>query len=374
MQSTVVLVQYIVIEPDQKYIYLWIIHLIVMEKRRFSRRSFMKSTAGIGAAASVGLAGCMGGGGGSSDSIELLTPEGNLNIMHFLAGTDEGFWADEGLEFAPEVAAYGRFVNALPSGGNDVGLLEYNNLAQYTQEGEELVQFGPCITQINSIFVPVDSDIETVEDLQGIRFGHPGWSTGTGTYTQAMIWEQHDFDIREENEGVESDPATLYDLMVEQGEVDAMLQFTGQTVRGLANSEDVRPVYNAWEEWEAETGYPPLITPWCAQRSWLEDNYDTALSLVEGWSAAQQHVEDNAESVVSEYGQLAGVGEDDQEAVIDLATSGGLHLPVDEYTDDLIESQWRLVEAMADLGSIEAVPPRDEHVISIDALRAEADA
>jgi len=96
--------------------------------------------------------------------------------------------------------------------------------------------------------------------------------------------------------------------------------------------------------------------------------------LVEGWSAAQQHVEDNAESVVSEYGQLAGVGEDDQEAVIDLATSGGLHLPVDEYTDDLIESQWRLVEAMADLGSIEAVPPRDEHVISIDALRAEADA
>lgn len=345
-----------------------------MQNSRFSRRSFVKSAAAVGTAASVGLAGCTGSGDESGESISLFTPEGNLNIMHFLAGTDEGFWADEGLEFAPEVAAYGKFVNALPSGDNDVGLLEYNNLAQYTEEGEELVQFGPCITQINSVFVPVDSDIETVEDLQGIRFGHPGWSTGTGTYTQAMISEQHGFDIREENESVESDPSTLYDLMVEQDEVDAMLQFTGQTVRGLANSDDVRPVYNAWEEWEAETGYPPLITPWCAQRSWLEDNYDTALALVEGWGAAQQHIEENAESVVSEYGQLAGVGEGDQDAVIDLAESGGLHLPIDEYTDELIDSQWRLVEAMADLGSIETVPPQEDHVISIDDLRAEADA
>jgi len=342
-----------------------------MQKRSQSRRSFVKLAAGVGTVGSVGLAGCMGSGEEAEGAIDLLTPEGNLNIMHFLAGTDEGFWADEGLTFNPEVAAYGRFANALP-GGNDVGLLEYNNLAQYTQEGEEFVQFGPCITQINSIFVPVDSEIETVEDLQGIRFGHPGWSTGTGTYTQAMIWEQYDFDIREENESINSDPATLYDLMVEQDEVDAMLQFTGQTVRGLANSEDVRPVYNAWEEWEAETGYPPLITPWCAQRSWLEENYETALALVEGWGSAQQHIEANAEAVVSEYGQLAGVGEGDQDAVIELAESGSLHLPIDEYTDALIDSQWRLVEAMADLGSIEAVPPREDHVISIDELRAEA--
>ena len=343
-----------------------------MQLDNIDRRSFVKSAVSLGAVASAGLAGCMGNGGESEEQINLLTPEGNLNIMHYLSGTDEGFWEDEGVNLNPEVAAYGRFANALPSGGNDVGLLEYNNLSQYTQEGEELVQFGPCITQINSIFVPTDSDIETVEDLQGIRFGHPGWSTGTGTYTQAMISEQHGFDIREENEGVESDPATLYDLMVEQQEVDAMLQFTGQTVRGLANPEDVRPVYNAWEEWEAETGYPPLITPFCAQRSWLEENYDTALSIVEGWGTAQQHIENNADTVVSEYGQLAGVGEDDQEAVIDLAESGDLHLPIDDYTDDLIDSQWRLIEAMEELGSIEAVPPREDHIISIDDLRAEA--
>jgi len=344
-----------------------------MADRRFSRRSFTKAAASVGAAATAGLAGCLGGGDGAGDGLELLTPEGNLNIMHFLAGTDEEFWADEGLNFNPEVAAYGRFVNALPDSGNDVGLLEYNNLAQYTQAGEELVQFGPCITQINSIFVPVDSDIESVEDLQDIRFGHPGWSTGTGTYTQAMIWEQHGFDIREANDDTESDPSTLYDLMVEQDEVDAMLQFTGQTVRGLANDDEVRPVYNAWEEWEAETGFPPLITPWCAQRSWLEDNPETALSLLAGWSSAQQHIEQNAESVVNEYGQQAGVSEGEESAVIELAEAGDLHLPVDDYTDELIDSQWRLVEAMDDLGSIEAVPPREDHIVSIDELREMAE-
>jgi len=320
----------------------------------------------------------MGGGGDegeeSGPSVDLLTPEGNLNIMHLLSGTDQGFWADEGISFNPEVAAYGRFVNALPSGENDVGLLEYNNLSQYYGEGEELTQFGPCITQINSIFVPADSDIETVEDLQGIRFGHPGWSTGTGTYTQAMIWDQYGFDIREENDDVSSDPATLYDLMVEQDEVDAMLQFTGQTVRGLANDDDVRPVFNAWEAWEEQTGYPPLITPFCAQRSWLEENYETALALVEGWGTAQEYVESNAERVVTEYGQLAGIGENEQDAVIDLAESGALHLPIDEYTDDLIDSQWQLIEAMADLGSIEEIPPREDHIIAIDELREQAGA
>lgn len=350
-----------------------------MEKGRNGRRSFIKSAALTGATLSVGMAGCLGNGNGNGDdgnggneSVSLLTPEGNLNIMHFLSGTNEGFWADEGLDFNPEVAAYGRFVNALPSGGNDVGLLEYNNLSQYTEEGEELVQFGPCITQINSILVPADSDIEDVEDLQDIRFGHPGWATGTGTYTQAIIWERYGFDIREANDDVNSDPATLYDLMVEQDEVDAMLQFTGQTVRGLANSDDVRPVFNAWEEWEDETGAPPLITPWCAQRSWLEENYDVALSLVEGWSSAQEHIESNAESVVSEYGQLAGVDPEEQDAVVDLAESGDLHLPIDEYTDDLIDSQWQILEAMEDLGSIDVIPPKEDHTISIDDLRTEA--
>ena len=345
-----------------------------MRKPQVSRRSFTKAAASIGAASTVGLSGCLGGDEDTEGSLELLTPEGNLNIMHFLAGTDEGFWADEGVDFSPEVAAYGRFVNALPDGGNDVGLLEYNNLAGYVEEGEELVLFGPCITQINSIFVPVDSDIEDVEDLRDIRFGHPGWSTGTGTYTQAMIWEQHGFDIREENDDIESDPSTLYDLMVEQDEVDAMLQFTGQTVRGLANDDEVRPVYNAWEEWETETGFPPLITPWCAQRGWLEENPETALSLLAGWSSAQEHIETNAESVVNEYGQLAGVSEGEESAVIELAENGDLHLPVDDFTEELIDSQWRLVEAMEDLGSIDAVPPREDHIISIDELRDMADA
>ncbi|WP_418282859.1 ABC transporter substrate-binding protein [Halorubrum sp. DTA98] len=334
----------------------------------------------------AGVAGCLGddgdaesdiGDGADADgpigSVDLLTPEGNLNIIHFLSGTDEGLWNDEGVDFNPEVAAYGRFVNALPTGANEVGLLEYNNLSQYVSAGEDLVQFGPCLTQINSIFVPTDSDIETVEDLQGVRFGHPGWATGTGTYTQAIIAEQYGFDIREANEDVDSDPATLWDLMVEQDEVDAMLQFTGQTVRGLANPDEVRPVFNAWEAWEEQTGYPPLITPWCATRSWLENNYDVALALVEGWAAAQSHVESNAESVVEQYGQLAGVAFEDREAVVDLAASGDLHLPVDEYDDELIDSQWQLIEAMEELGSVEAVPPREDHVISIDALREEAE-
>ena len=77
--------------------------------------------------------------------------------------------------------------------------------------------------------------------------------------------------------------------------------------------------------------------------------------------------------MVNEYGQLAGVSEGEESAVIELAESGDLHLPVDDYTEELIDSQWRLVEAMEDLGSIEAIPPREDHIISIGDLRAMAE-
>jgi len=362
-----------------------------MRRDHIDRRAVLKTGGAAGLVVSLGLAGCSsggddgngesgsddGGGGGSQEGLtdlSVTTPEGNLNIMHFLHSTDENIWRDQGINLQAEVTSFGRWANALTSGQQDVGTLELNSMATLVKEGEDLVHFGPNLTQLNSIFVPPDSDIESVEDLRGARLGLPTWSSGTATYIQAMVYDQFGFDIREETDNVETDPPSLWELMTEQNEFDAMIQFTGFTVKGLANPDLVRPVFNAWEFWEEQTGYPALITPWTTTRDWLENNWDVAASILDAWGNAQTSFQDNAEQVVSQYGRLAGLTDKaDRQQIVELANQEALTHPVEEFDADLIDSQWQLLEAMAEVGSIPEVPPREDHIYSYGTVKGNAE-
>jgi len=379
-----------------------------MVDNSLDRRSFVKASGAAGLALSMGLAGCSQSGSSSSSTTEpsggssgteteggtesggaesggtetaepdqatlsVTTPEGNLNIMHFLHGIDQGFWGEQNIDLNAQVTSFGRWANALTTGGQSVGTLELNSMATLVDEGEDLVHFGPNLTQINSIFVHPDSDIESPEDLQGATLGLPTWASGTATYIQAMIYDQFGFDIREETEHTTAAPSALWDLFTQQNEFDAMIQFTGFTVKGLANPDMVRPIFNAWEFWEEQTGYPALITPWTAQRSWLEENWGVAHRNLQAWGDTQTSFQENAEQVVNQYGRLAGLTEEgDQEAIVELANDGALTHPVEEVDQELIDSQWQLLEAMAEVGSIPAVPSQEEHFYSYEDVRQNA--
>lgn len=345
-----------------------------MDTTPIERRSFLKAAGATSAVASLGLAGCMGGDTQSADSLSVTTPEGNLNILHFLHSTDEDIWQEEGIDMQAEIASFGRWANALPSGTQDVGTLELNSMASLVGEGEDLVHFGPNMTQLNSIFVRPDSEIESVEDLKGADLGLPTWASGTATYIQAMIYDQFGFDIREETNAVETDPSSLWELMTEQNEFDAMIQFTGFTVKGLASPDTVRPIFNAWEFWEEQTGYPALITPWTTTREWLENNWEMAASILDAWGNTQTSFQENAEQVVGQYGRLAGLTDEaEQEKIVELANQGALTHPAGEFNSDLIDSQWKLLEAMATVGSIPEVPPREEHIYSYETVQSNAE-
>ncbi|ERG99689.1 MAG: hypothetical protein J07HQX50_00841 [Haloquadratum sp. J07HQX50] len=161
--------------------------------------------------------------------------------------------------------------------------------------------------------------------------------------------------------------------MNDEGDIDAMVQFTGQTVRGLASPDEVRPLYNAWEGWEEQTGYPPLITPFTTTRSYLEENPENVLAVAEGWASAQEYFQNNTESVVSEYGELAGLSDQaNRDTIVELAQNGSMTHPINEYDSDLIDSQWQLLNVLNDLDLIPSVPPREDHVVSISELRSMA--
>jgi ABC-type nitrate/sulfonate/bicarbonate transport system substrate-binding protein len=229
------------------------------------------------------------------------------------------------------------------------------------------------MTQINSIFVPPDSDIDGVADLRGRTVGVPRWESGTATYIRAMIYDAFGFDIRAETDSVEADPLSLWDTMTKDDDLDAMIQFTGFTVKGLANPDSVRSIFDAWEFWADRTGHPPLITPWTTHRDWLEANWGVASRILSAWENTQRSVRENAGQVVDQYGRLAGLTDPkDKEAVVQLARDGALTCPVAEFDASLVDSQWQLLEAMAAVGSIPAVPPREDHVYTASEVHEKA--
>lgn len=356
-----------------------------MPNGTLSRRLFIKYSAGASVAASTLLAGCAGsseggdidsggdagaGDSGDTTTVDFETIEGNLNIMLFEAGIDQGFWEAEGIDLNLEQVPFGRYTESMTTGGNDIGIMGYPIFSQYNDAEEDFVHFGPCITQINSILSPIDSDVSSVEDLVGARLGHPGWETATATLMRGLVADQFGVDIREETDNTQADPATLWSLMLDQGDIDAMVQFTGQTVRGLATPEEVEPVFNAWEGWEEQTGYPPLITPLTAKRSFLDENPETVLGILEGWGSAQEYFLKNTEEVVEQYGILAGLDDDaNRETITELAQNGKMTMTIEQYTQDAIDSQWELLKVLEGLDLIPSVPPKEDHAISIGELR-----
>mgnify|MGYP000607417001 CR=1 FL=1 len=97
-----------------------------------TRRNLLKAT---GVAASVGLAGCGGTSGGSSDgssstpsgegqtSLSPMAISGTINHPRWSAALDQGFYADRGLDITPQYKPFPAQIQAV-SGGSVKTALE----------------------------------------------------------------------------------------------------------------------------------------------------------------------------------------------------------------------------------------------------------
>jgi len=329
-----------------------------------NRRQFIKTAgAGLSIAGINALAGCIGdlgsgqSGGGGDDGEDLYTinkmlGEGGLFIVPFQLGIEENTWEPYGIDLNIEITSFAEYSRGFETGGLEVGTGDQSMFIDGHLKDIDLVALRSNLLTINDIFVRPDSDIESPADLEGKRVGVPFWESATTMSMRAFIRDEWGISLREDTEGVASDAASLWGLLVEQNELDAMVQFTGFTIKGYANPDQVRPIFDISNEWRERTGHPLSVTFFLATQEWYNNNQDIAYNLIRGYGDAIDALGEDPLDAYSRLGLLAGI-ETDEEAEV------------------AAERQYEFLELFEKHDLWEAVPPKDKF-ISFSDLEANA--
>lgn len=323
-----------------------------------SRRRFLQ---GLGGAATVSLAGCLGGGPvGSPDEVTIMEPEGTLHYPFLEAALAEGFFEDEGVDLTVEYVPFGAQVQSITGGEVDtamVSVLPY--LSNYVR-GEDLVLFGfdGTLQLINSLYVLADSEYETIPDLEGQRIGV--WTFGSSTVQafQAVTAHQTGLRLRQDFETTTAAPPALLGLL-QDGEVDGIINVSGLSITMQSQPDTFRDVAQLNSMWQDETGYTLPLTAWFAYEDWYEENTETAAGLIRGSRRATEHWRANTASILEEYGEPAAI---DTQAKIDVcvqwANEGQVFLGAQDQ--GYVDATWQFVELMHEYEFIDEVPAQDD--------------
>lgn len=347
--------------------------------RDMRRRDMMRSVAaGASVATMLSISGCLGDDDGVSEdelvySGPLILLEDTTDIVPVQLGFQQGTWAEYGLELEYNISTYPEWARALTSGPADMSAPNQAEFARSYNGGYEPVIFCPGEIQFNDIFVRPDSDIEGPADLEGRTIGLPGAESSTTLGFRSVILDEFGFDIIEDTDAVVSEPPAIYDLLLEE-EIDACLQFTGQTVRGYANPDDLRPIFDLNEYWESRTGHSLEVTYWGGRSEFLETNPEAALNFAQAWSDSVDLVADDPQGAFDQFGLLSGLSSDDEvDVAVERFEEGRLlNGDLDSWGGAYLDAQYEFIELMAETGSIEDAPPR-EAMISTDELESLAE-
>jgi hypothetical protein len=321
-------------------------------------------------------AGCVGSEGGESSqedssSQEELTPlnymmiNGEADIPIWLSQQDA--WAEQEIDIDPELTTYDRYSRALYSGGElNIGNINLSILNQGYLDGEDLVVFAGNELETNGVWTRSDSDIEGIDDLdEDTRLGVPFWNSGTTNFARGMIMEEHGLDIREDTDSTSAEPPVLWELLTEQEDLDAIVEFTGFAYKGLANPDIVDRIYSPEEFVRNEFGEDPFVTMFASRRDWIEqpENAQLALDFLEGWDLANERFKQNLSENMEQYGRFAGL---DSEAEIDLIrelyADNQITRASDTWDDNYIETQIGILDILEKHDLVEEAAPREQGI------------
>ncbi len=332
------------------------------------RRQALKLAAGTATAGITMTAGCLGDDDevdGDLTTLPWLLTDGEINIPIFLA--QEEAWEEYGINLEVELTSYERVSRALYEDG-EANMTGNNliNFYQYIDDGEDIVMFGGNELETNGVWTRAGSDIDSPADFdEDTRVGVPFWNSGTTTFARAAIMEEYGIDIREDTDSISSEPPVLWELLTEQEDLDAIINFTLFAFKGLANPDVVDRIF-APEDWfEEEYGVSPFVTQFAARREWLEqpENAQTALNFMKGWDAANEDFAANVDQYMDQYGRFAGLDSDAEVDVVrDKFANDEVTIKSDEWDEQRVDTQFDILQLWEDNGLISEAPSREQGI------------
>lgn len=342
----------------------------------WSRRGLL---AAGGAALAAGIPGCAGtpGGGDTTTTTAGATPlhtietEGSISDIVFEYGLDRGVWEARGIDLDFEVGAFGKYNRQVVTGASQIGAPSTVAQLKFVDKGEDLTFVGQQLNMFNRMFARADDDsIADPADLAGKRVGLPASKTSTTSTThRVLVRDEYGVDLLDDPaETRAAPPAALWEFL-QDGELDAISEFSGFTIKGMA-SDAVKTIFDPYEYWTERTGTGLPTTTFTVARDWLSGNAATVEDFLAGWQDAVAALESNPEEALDRYGDVAGVTTDEEATVVgDLIDEDVLFGPA--YFDaDLVDANWEFVSLLVENDVLGSRPDRDRVFTTRDELGA----
>lgn len=312
----------------------------------------------VGGGICLGLSGCLGrfdtdGPTGADTTIRTIEVESSVSVAVFRWGLREGVWSDRAIDLSFETAPFGRYNRQIVDDEADVGAPSAVAQLEFMDRGEPLTFVAPQQNMFNRMFARADDGtIDDPTDLAEKRLGLPAsLGSTTSVVHRVLIEDEYGFDIVEDTGDTRAaEPPALWQFL-QDGELDAMSQFSGFTIRGIA-ADSVKTIFDPYELWYDRTGVGVPTTAFTVRPNWLSNNTDVVDDFLAGWAAALESFGANAETALEEFGDDAGITDPaEAQVVVDLMDEGVVFGPA-SYDDELVEAHWSFFELLADAGEV----------------------
>lgn len=326
------------------------------------RRQFLGAA---GAAFGASLAGCSDRlgteattTGSSTDtesaptSLSTMSSEGSVTVPVYQWGIARDSWADRGIDLGYETASFGKYNRQVTEELTEVGAPSTVAQLNFIDKGEPLTFVGQELNMFNRMFVHADDEsIDDPTDLADKRLGLPAsLGSTTSTVHRALVDDEYGFDIVEDTAETRAAPPPQLWESLHDGDLDAISEFSGFTIRGIA-ADSVRTVFDPHELWVERTGVGIPTTTFTVRRGWLAENAETVDEFLAGWQESLTSFRENAATALEEYGDEAGLEPEEAETTRELMDDGVVFGPA-YYDDDLADAHWQFFELLADADAI----------------------
>lgn len=298
---------------------------------------------------------------------------GTVRIVSFNTGLGQVFSeAMERNEFDLANGFEGEFLRVDPGAATEVFLqgeadvtvqldMLVANIAR--TQGRDVTVFYPDFTNNGTITVREDSDIESPEDLIGRNVGHFGLESGTTTMFRVLLGRDYGITLTDDFELIQAGPPALVELL-EAGEIDAMMNFTPFTERGMADANG-EVLLRADDP---AHGFVPGFAAVAAMESWIRDNPELAMAVRDAVDDTIRFFTESDYEVFRDepYADLLGVSDE----VLDVVISRAQEAPLmtNEWDESLVEEARAFLDDVAEQGIVFDEVPEPNVVATLEQL------
>lgn len=303
------------------------------------------------------------------EKIKAIAPSSSAVVLAVKGAMDAGIFEKWGFELDLEVLPFSEYVASFAN--RDVEVSIYSGataIRAIANEDMPWVIIGGGLTVMQNIYVPVDSDIQTVEDLKGKKLGIFSTTGGAVEALRIVLLEEANLDIFDEDqvELVVADAPALFAL-AEKGEVDAQFQLSSLTIRAASEPDNWRELFSPNKWWIEPTGQPLVwAAPTVAWRDWVAEDAGRARRLVSAYHEAYEWLAEpaNLQTAVDNYGELAAVTNQQQADVYKQWLAEG-RIFLTRWDQETIDVQWEFLDLALTHGFIDRVPSKDTAALAL---------